>query len=101
MICYNTYINKVNYKRIKGINPVYLSNQGILNLPREAIYEIARLSEREQQEWEERIAIWEYSTGDLKQRENELQHNLELITSIAQRIDNENRQLIKQNVELK
>ncbi len=39
--------------------------------------------------------------GDLKQRENELQHNLELITSIAQRIDNENRQLIKQNVELK
>ncbi len=29
--------------------------------------------------------------GDLKQRENELQHNLELITSIAQRIDNENR----------
>ena len=39
--------------------------------------------------------------GDLKQRENEQQHNLELITSIAQRIDNENRQLIKQNVELK
>lgn len=39
--------------------------------------------------------------GDLKQRENELQHNLELITSIAQRIDNENRQLIKQNAELK
>ena len=39
--------------------------------------------------------------GDLKERENEMQHNLELITSIAQRIDNENRLLIKKNAELK
>lgn len=39
--------------------------------------------------------------GDLKERENEMQHNLELITSIAQRIDNENRLLIKRNAELK
>ena len=38
--------------------------------------------------------------GDLKERENEMQHNLELITSIAQRIDNENRLLIKKNAEL-
>ena len=30
-----------------------------------------------------------------------MQHNLELITSIAQRIDNENRLLIKKNAELK
>ena len=39
--------------------------------------------------------------GDLKERENEMQHNLELITSIAQRIDNENRVLIKKNQELR
>lgn len=39
--------------------------------------------------------------GDLKEREVEMQHNLELITSIAQRIDNENRLLIKKNAELK
>ena len=39
--------------------------------------------------------------ADLKERENEMQHNLELITSIAQRIDNENRLLIKKNAELK
>lgn len=39
--------------------------------------------------------------GDLKERENEMQHNLELITSIAQRIDNENRLLIKKNAELR
>ena len=39
--------------------------------------------------------------ADLKEKENEMQHNLELITSIAQRIDNENRLLIKKNAELK
>lgn len=39
--------------------------------------------------------------GDLKQRENKMQHNLELITQIAQRIDGENRLLIKKNAELK
>jgi hypothetical protein len=39
--------------------------------------------------------------ADKKERENEIQHNLELITSIAQRIDNENRLLIKKNAELK
>lgn len=39
--------------------------------------------------------------ADLKERENEMQHNLELITNIAQRIDNENRLLIKKNAEYK
>lgn len=39
--------------------------------------------------------------GDLKERESEMQHELELITSMAQRIDNENRSLIKKNSELK
>ena len=39
--------------------------------------------------------------GDAKERENEMQHNLELITSIAQRIDNENRIFIKKNIELR
>jgi len=39
--------------------------------------------------------------ADMKEKENELQHNLELITSIAQKIDNENRLLIKKNAELK
>lgn len=39
--------------------------------------------------------------GDLKERETEMQHELELITSMAQRIDNENRQLIRKNNELK
>lgn len=39
--------------------------------------------------------------ADLKDRENELHHHLELITNIAQRIDNENRSLQKKNQELK
>ena len=39
--------------------------------------------------------------ADLKDRENELHHHLELITNIAQRIDNENRALMKKNQELK
>ena len=33
----------------------------------------------------------------MKDRENELHHHLELITNIAQRIDNENRALMKKN----
>lgn len=37
----------------------------------------------------------------MKERESKMQHNLELITQIAQRIDNENRLLIKKNAELK
>ena len=37
----------------------------------------------------------------MKDRENELHHHLELITNIAQRIDNENRDLMKKNLELK
>jgi hypothetical protein len=37
------------------------------------------------------------SGAELKDRENELQHHLELITNIAQRIDNENRALLKKN----
>lgn len=36
-----------------------------------------------------------------KERENELRHHLELITNIAQRIDNENRALKKNNASLK
>lgn len=39
--------------------------------------------------------------ADMKDRENELQHHLELITNIAQRIDNENRTLLKKNQELR
>ena len=39
--------------------------------------------------------------GDLKERESEMQHELELITSMAQRIDNENRDLIRKNTELR
>jgi hypothetical protein len=41
------------------------------------------------------------SGDELKERENELQHHLELITNIAQRIDNENRALLKKNQELR
>ena len=41
------------------------------------------------------------SGAELKERENELQHHLELITNIAQRIDNENRTLLKKNSELR
>ena len=41
------------------------------------------------------------SGAELKERENELQHHLELITNIAQRIDNENRALLKKNQELR
>jgi hypothetical protein len=39
--------------------------------------------------------------ADQKEREAELQHHLELITNIAQRIDNENRTLLKKNQELR
>ena len=41
------------------------------------------------------------SGAELKERETELQHHLELITNIAQRIDNENRALLKKNQELR
>ena len=39
--------------------------------------------------------------ADMKDRQNELNHHLDLITNIAQRIDNENRALMKKNSELK
>ena len=35
--------------------------------------------------------------GELKEREDEMQHNLELITLIAQKIDDENRNFIRKN----
>jgi hypothetical protein len=41
------------------------------------------------------------SGADQKEREAELQHHLELITNIAQRIDTENRTLLKKNQELR
>ena len=44
-----------------------------------------------QVDWDARKAAEE------KERENELRHHLELITNIAQRIDNENRALTKKN----
>jgi len=50
---------------------------------------------------EERKTIKGESGAELKDRENELQHHLELITNIAQRIDNENRTLLKKNSELR
>ena len=53
------------------------------------------------QDFEAEMSFKGNQEGDLKERENEMQHNLELITSIAQRIDNENRLLIKKNAELK
>ena len=37
----------------------------------------------------------------MKDRENELNNHLQLITNIAQRIDNENQALMKKNAELK
>jgi hypothetical protein len=40
------------------------------------------------------------NTADFKQREKELKDNLETMTQIAQRIDNENISLIKKNSEL-
>jgi hypothetical protein len=39
--------------------------------------------------------------ADLKDKENEMQHKLGIITLIAQKFDDENRQLIKKNAELK
>lgn len=42
-----------------------------------------------------------YSTEELKDRENQLNQHLEVITNIAQRIENENRALMKKNNELK
>lgn len=40
-------------------------------------------------------------SADFHQREKELNDHLETMTQIAQRIDNENRELIKKNAELK
>lgn len=50
---------------------------------------------------EERKSSKGDSGADQKEREAELQHHLELITNIAQRIDNENRTLLKKNQELR
>ncbi len=50
---------------------------------------------------EERKSNKGESGAELKDRENELKHHLELITNIAQRIDNENRTLLKNNQELR
>jgi hypothetical protein len=52
-----------------------------------------KIEERKQQKGD--------TAADLKDRENELHHYLELITNIASRIDNENRSLMKKNKELK
>lgn len=41
------------------------------------------------------------SKEELKDRENQLNQHLEVITNIAQRIENENRNLMKKNSELK
>ena len=41
------------------------------------------------------------SKEELKDRENQLNQHLEVITNIAQRIENENRTLMKKNSELK
>jgi hypothetical protein len=38
---------------------------------------------------------------EMREKEIELRHHLELITNIAQRIDNENRALIKKNAQLR
>jgi uncharacterized protein YukE len=50
---------------------------------------------------EERKTSKGESGAELKDRENELQHHLELITNIAQRIDNENRTLLQKNQKLR
>lgn len=50
---------------------------------------------------EERKAQKGDQAAELKEKENELRHHLELITNIAQRIDNENRSLIKKNSQLR
>ena len=50
---------------------------------------------------EEKKAQQGAEASSLKEKENELTHHLELITNIAQRIDNENRALRKKNTELK
>lgn len=52
-----------------------------------------KIEERKQQKGD--------SQAEHKDRENELHHYLELITNIAQMIDNENRTLMKKNKELK
>lgn len=50
---------------------------------------------------EEKTSIKGAKAADIKGRENELNHHLELITNIAQRIENENRNLMDKNRELK
>ena len=50
---------------------------------------------------EEKTSIKGAKAADIKGRENELNHHLELITNIAQRIENENWNLMEKNWELK
>lgn len=74
-------------------------------LEQDQLKEIARKYRSEvtktTKEVEERKAQKGDQTADLKEKENELRHHLELITNIAQRIDNENRTLRRKNTELK
>jgi len=60
----------------------------------------AKLAEIKKEIEDERNKKAENSV-DFKEREQELNHHLELMTEIAQRIDSENRALIKKNAELK
>ena len=50
---------------------------------------------------EEKTSFKGAQAADIKGRENELNHHLELITNIASRIEKENRMLMKKNKELK
>jgi len=56
---------------------------------------------RTQKSIEEKKAQKGDQAAELKEKENELRHHLELITNIASTIDDENRNLIKKNQQLK
>lgn len=87
-------------------------NEGIQNivpladqLKREQESDITRKFQTEIVKWRKKLEEQKASKGDradnLKDKENEMQHNLDLITELAQRFDNENRLLIKKNGELR
>ncbi len=49
---------------------------------------------------EEKTSMKGADAASIQERENQLNHHLELITNIAQRIENENRTLMEKNKEL-
>lgn len=92
-------LNLLINQRIENIAP--LTEQ----LKQEQEKDIKRKFQTEMLKLKKKLDEQKTFAGDMnaehKEKENDIQHNLDLIKDIAQRIDNENRLLIKKNAELR